>query len=185
VKDLLPSCPGQNCFHRLPWKAGDVEVVTQGNNQPTSHNGAQAYAFDFVHQDGEAIYATRGGIVGDVVEHFGQNFNPCADPEADGPSNFVRIDHQDGTYSWYAHVRSNSVVPSKTHRVARGALIAQVGNIGRSCGPHLHYQVSMDKTNTIYGQTIPICFEAAYLALPGVMPCVVPPSGYAVRSTNG
>jgi murein DD-endopeptidase MepM/ murein hydrolase activator NlpD len=181
VTDLLPACPGVNCFYRLPWKAGDIEQVTQGNSQPTSHYGNQEFAFDFVHSDGETIYATRGGIVGDVQESLTMN---CP-PPSDCAGNYVRIDHQDGSYSYYAHVQTNSVFPSKGARVTRGQAIALVGNTGRSTGPHLHYQVSLDNTNTYYGQTIPICFEAAYLVGPGVIPCVVPPTGYAVRSTNG
>ena len=87
------------------------------------------------------------------------------DKKADGPTNYVRIDHDDGTYSYYAHVRQNSVLPAKGTLVQRGDPIASVGNVGRSCGPHLHYQVSIDNTNTIYGETTPICFEGWLLTL--------------------
>ncbi|MGH3134592.1 MAG: peptidoglycan DD-metalloendopeptidase family protein [Gaiellaceae bacterium] len=185
VKDLLPGCAGETCFYRLPWKAGDSEKTTQGNNQPASHNGTQAYAFDFVHEDGEGIYATRGGIVGDVVESLSAN---CVRP-ADCPANYVRIDHQDDTYSWYAHVRKNSVLPVVGQKVLRGQKIATVGNVGRSDRPHLHYQVSADKTNTIYGQTTNICFEVIWFNVetgdPVVDPCYVPLTGYFHQSTNG
>jgi murein DD-endopeptidase MepM/ murein hydrolase activator NlpD len=186
VKDLLPSCGGgENCFFRLPWAAGSSEKTTQGNNQPASHNGNQAYAFDFVHEDGETIYATRGGIVGDIVESLTMN---CV-PPADCPANYVRVDHQDDTYSWYAHVQTNSVIPTKGQKVIRGQAIALVGNVGRSTSSHLHYQVSIDNTNTIYAQTIPICFEAIWFDVdtgdPVITPCYVPVTGYFTQSTNG
>jgi murein DD-endopeptidase MepM/ murein hydrolase activator NlpD len=176
VKDMLPGCPSATCY-RLPWKFGTGVTTTQGNGPGFSHNGKQLYAFDFGMSDGATIYATRGGVVGDLVESNSKNYNPCADnngngvkgdeedKKADGPTNYVRIDHDDGTYSYYAHVRQNSVVPAKGALVQRGDPIASVGDVGRSCGPHLHYQVSTDKTDTIYGQTTPICFEGWLLTL--------------------
>ena len=171
VKDLLPDCPSLLCFHRLPWKVSTAVGTAQGNGPGFSHNGKQLYAWDFSMADGATIYATRGGVVGDLVESNSMNFNPCADnngngvkgdeedKKADGPTNYVRIDHGDGTYSYYAHVRQNSVIPAKDTIVERGDPIASVGNVGRSCGPHLHYQAASDKSDTIYGQTVSICFE--------------------------
>jgi murein DD-endopeptidase MepM/ murein hydrolase activator NlpD len=199
VKDLLPGCTNARCFYRLPWKVGTLDVTSQGNGPGFSHNGNQQFAFDFSMDDGETIYATRGGVVGDLVESNAKNFNPCADnngngvegddedKKADGPANFVRIDHADGTYSYYAHVRMNSVVPAKGDLVARGTAIAKTGNTGRSCGPHLHYQVAIDPTNTIYGATTQICF-AGWLYVPPVLTqhlCYIPDDGDRMFSTNG
>lgn len=179
VTDLPPGCAAADCYYRLPWAFGTVATTVQGNNDPFSHNGAQKYAFDFVMNDGDTIYATRGGVVGDVVESNSANYNPCVDPTADGPANFVRIDHSDGTFSYYAHVRHNSVIPSEGAVVERGDPIALVGNVGRSCGPHLHYQVSIDSTNTIYSQTTEICFETIDLY------CYIPKKANKLVSTNG
>jgi murein DD-endopeptidase MepM/ murein hydrolase activator NlpD len=197
--DLLPGCGDQSCLYRLPWQVDTIVETGQGNGPGAfSHNGAQQYAFDFSMPDKSTIYATRGGIVGDVVESNALNFNPCADnngndvagdPEdqkADGPSNYVRVDHPDGTYSYYAHVDTNSVIPDMGDVVARGAPLAKVDNIGRSCGPHLHYQVAIDNTKTIYGQTTQVCFEAAGIFLPSfISPCYVPKTGDYLVSTNG
>jgi hypothetical protein len=193
LTDLLPGCPAQNCFYRLPWKAGEAEETAQGNGPGAfSHNNAQQFAFDFVMPLFTPIRATRGGIVGDVEESYSKNYNPCAVPEPvqqyiDGPSNFVRIDHQDGTYSYYAHVMHKSVLPEEGASVKRGDVIAVTGNVGRSCGPHLHYQVAIDNTNTIYGQTTQICFEG-WTALPlgkaGSSPCFVPATDDVLISTN-
>jgi murein DD-endopeptidase MepM/ murein hydrolase activator NlpD len=196
VTDLLPGCPASNCFYRLPWGDGEIEQVTQGNSTPITDPAnppshccpPQNFAFDLVFQDGETIYATRGGIVGDVVESNTMNFNPCVNgPSADGPSNFVRIDHPGGRYSYYAHVEANSVVPAEGSVVQRGAQLAKVGNVGRSCGPHLHYQVAIDSTSTIYGQTAQICFEGwEWVPITFTFhPCVVPQSGAFFMSTNG
>ena len=197
VTDLLPGCPGNNCFYRLPWAAGNVESVTQGNSTPIDDPAdppshccpPQQFAFDLVFQEGETIYATRGGVVGDVVESNTMNFDPCVNgPSADGPSNYVRVDHPGGRYSYYAHVQANSVIPAQGSVIDRGAPLAKVGNVGRSCGPHLHYQVASDSTNTIYGQTVQICFQGWEFVFNKFAwefsPCFVPQDGTLLMSNN-
>jgi murein DD-endopeptidase MepM/ murein hydrolase activator NlpD len=189
VTDLLPLCPGSTCFYVLPWPFPDLVSTAQGNKTPdptASHCcPPQNYAFDFAMADKSTIYATRGGVVGDLVESNTVNANPCTQGlSADAPSNYVRVDHQDGTYSYYAHVDTNSVIPQIGDTVQRGDPLAKVDNIGRSCGPHLHYQVSIDNTKTIYGQTIPICFETFFFPILGYSPCYVPQTGDLLLSTN-
>jgi murein DD-endopeptidase MepM/ murein hydrolase activator NlpD len=189
VTDLLPFCPGSNCFYRLPWPFADIVTTAQGNNTPNPNAShccpPQNFAFDFAMADKSTIYATRGGIIGDLVESNTKNANPCTQGQsADAPSNYVRVDHQDGTYSYYAHVDTNSVIPQGGDTVQRGDPLAKVDNIGRSCGPHLHYQVSIDNTKTIYGQTTQICFEVVFFPIIGYSPCYLPQAGDLLLSTN-
>lgn len=191
VTDLLEVCAAQsNCFYRLPWAFVNIVSTAQGNNTPDPNAShccpPQNFAFDFAMPDKSTIYATRGGVVGDLVESNTKNANPCTQGQsADAPSNFVRVDHQDGTYSYYAHVDTNSVIPEIGDTVERGDPLADVDNIGRSCGPHLHYQVSIDNTNTIYGQTTQICFEVVFFPVIGYSTCYIPQAGDLLLSTNG
>ena len=175
-KDMLtPGCEtdsygGDTCAHRLPWLSNTAHVVSQGNGPGFSHNDGFFYAFDFAMPEGTLLFATRAGVVGEVVENNSMTFNPCADnngngqmgdeedQKIDGPSNYLRIDHPDGSFSYYAHVQKDGVYPKVGDLVARGQLVAISGNVGRSCGPHLHFQISHYSGANIYGQTVPLGF---------------------------
>ncbi|MFP5387241.1 MAG: M23 family metallopeptidase [Bacteriovoracia bacterium] len=56
-----------------------------------------------------------------------------------GYGNMIVLAHGDDIFTVYAHNRKNKV--SKGERVDKGQTIAQVGNTGRSTGPHLHFEI--------------------------------------------
>jgi murein DD-endopeptidase MepM/ murein hydrolase activator NlpD len=58
---------------------------------------------------------------------------------ASGFGQWVRVEHADGTITVYGHI-SRSLV-SVGESVSAGEVIAEVGNEGRSTGPHLHFEV--------------------------------------------
>lgn len=55
--------------------------------------------------------------------------------------NHVVVDHGDGIYALYAHLRAGSVKVRVGDRVAAGEQVGEVGNSGNSSEPHLHFQL--------------------------------------------
>lgn len=56
-----------------------------------------------------------------------------------GYGNLTIISHPNGLYTVYAHARKNFT--KKGQKIAKGQVIAEVGNTGHSTGPHLHFEV--------------------------------------------
>ncbi len=75
---------------------------------------------------GDPLYATADG----VVIYAGR---------LSGYGNVVKIQHDFGFVTVYAH--QNRIRVTKGQRVSRGERIGDMGNTGRSSGPHLHYEV--------------------------------------------
>ena len=58
--------------------------------------------------------------------------------------NVVMINHGNGFVSLYAHC--SKILVSSGTRVYKGQVIANVGNTGRSTGPHCHYEIQKGGT---------------------------------------
>jgi hypothetical protein len=170
--------------YRYPWKSGVSYTVGQGNNNPPpgSHNGSQAFAFDFSLPAGTQIRASRAGTVEWLQENLTATYNPnqpttpTNTPFPAGSlqnwGNAVRIRHAGGFTSWYFHIQNNGVLVNTGDTVQRGQPIATSGNTGRSTTAHLHFQVQADSTN--WGQSVAISFGN----------CGVPASGATATSNN-
>jgi len=93
---------------------------------PFSGRTALHTGLDFPAAIGTPVRAAAGGVVGTVGWHaqYGQ---------------VLEIDHGDGLTTLYAHLSRTLV--STGDIVRRSQLVAEVGNSGRSTGPHLHFEV--------------------------------------------
>jgi murein DD-endopeptidase MepM/ murein hydrolase activator NlpD len=81
---------------------------------------------DFTANIGTPVYTTADGTV--TLADWKQGYGKC-----------IIIDHGYGYETLYAHLNEYKVRTGQ--KVVRGELIGQVGNTGKSTGPHLHYEV--------------------------------------------
>lgn len=132
--------------YKLPWRAGTTRFVSQGNRSFTSHRGLHLNAWDFWMPIGTEILAAREGRVLNIVQNFdGVGLN----------SNFIMIEHEDGTHAMYAHIRKDGTVVNVGDHVNQGQLIAYSGMVGQTINPHLHFVVfNADET-----RSLPILFS--------------------------
>ncbi len=65
-----------------------------------------------------------------------------SDNKQRGYGNLVILQHANGAVTVYAHNRRNLVDEGDT--VRQGAVIAELGNTGRSTGPHLHFELRLE-----------------------------------------
>lgn len=113
-------------------------LCIQGNFGQSTHVGTLKYALDFRMPVGTLIVAVRRGIVAAVVSHFTKGgLDSSLRPRA----NFVAVQHQDGTYARYFHLKHEGALVSKGDKVEASDPLGYSGNTGFSSTPHLHFDV--------------------------------------------
>lgn len=144
--------------YRAPFSLGKKFPITQAHPDSVTHNSrASTYAVDVAMPIGTDIVAARGGVVLGVAS---DNWRSGTDLQRDGAAaNLVRILHDDGTMSLYAHLNLNSVRVKPGDRVSAGQYIADSGNTGFSTGPHLHFAVQKNVGMSI--ESVPIVFRSS------------------------
>ncbi|PHM21606.1 MAG: peptidase M23 [Curvibacter sp. PD_MW3] len=93
---------------------------------PFTGRSALHTGLDFQANTGTPILAAAGGVV--VTQEFHPEYG-----------NMIEVDHGKDLMTRYAHTSRAYV--KKGDLIKRGQRIADVGNTGRSTGPHLHFEV--------------------------------------------
>jgi murein DD-endopeptidase MepM/ murein hydrolase activator NlpD len=112
----------------------DGRRLTDGfgkRRHPITGRIAMHEGLDIAADIGRPVYATADG----VVQFAGRN---------GGYGKSVFLDHKNGFQTRYAHL--NKILVNKGQFVKRGDKIGEIGNSGRSTGPHLHYEVRFHRT---------------------------------------
>lgn len=85
---------------------------------------------DFTGKQGSAVLAASGGKV--VSNEYEGAYG-----------NLIKIRHDGGLETWYAHLGSTTVKKGDT--VTTGQQVGTIGMTGRTSGPHLHFEVRKGK----------------------------------------
>lgn len=115
------------------FKSGKCEVSQKYKG--ASHNGIDlvgaGYTLDYVtaHSDGTVV-----GIVSNI------NYNTSKTGQKIY-GNYVKIKHDNGMFTFYAHLKYGSIQVKLNQRVTKGTVLGYMGNTGYSFGAHLHFEV--------------------------------------------
>lgn len=140
---------------------GDAPTDYYGYGQPVlaAADGKVVAAENGATQD----YATRRQRPGESEDTYRQRVTQynmglmISDPHRGVIGNYVVIQHANGEYSAYGHLKSGSVTVTPGTSVTRGHQIGEVGDTGDSPLVHLHFQIS-DGPDPLAARSIPFRF---------------------------
>jgi murein DD-endopeptidase MepM/ murein hydrolase activator NlpD len=119
----------------LPYARGSSHLVVQGYGGRFSHKNKAA--LDFKMAVGTPVYAAREGV---VLSYRDDSDEGGPLPYYERKANYIIIQHDDGSFGCYWHLRLNGVV-AKEGKVGKGQLIGYSGATGFVLWPHLHFTV--------------------------------------------
>lgn len=121
-----------------PYSGGKLGMPIDSKYRVTSNFGVRIHpitgvrkqhnGMDFGAPSGTPIYAAESGIV--IVSKTWSGYG-----------NTVIIDHGNGLWTLYGHIKNGGLLVNEGDSVKKGDKIALVGSTGNSTGPHLHFEV--------------------------------------------
>jgi len=121
--------------HNLMIKPVAVGVLTSGHGYRISPTGEPVprkhKGVDYAAPVGTEVFAAGDGVIE-------KRYN------SKSYGNYIRIRHDNGFSTAYAHLHSFSRGMKEGTTVKRGQVIGKVGSTGRSTGPHLHFELIHD-----------------------------------------
>lgn len=121
---------------------GDGKVISVWNDDPESDVLLGSETTDENHW--EKVRSLQMSLLEKGFEHL--------------MGNHVIIEHPNGEYSYYMHLKPESVCVKVNDPVSKGQKIAALGQSGMSSEPHLHFQLS-DGPNLLESRSLPIVFD--------------------------
>lgn len=125
-----------------PYSGGKLGMPIDSKYRVTSNFGTRIHpitgqrhthtGIDFGAPSGTPIYAAEAGVV--IISQVWSTYGNC-----------IVIDHGNGLWTLYAHIRNGGLLVSEGDRVKKGQKIGEVGSTGNSTGPHLHFEVRKDE----------------------------------------
>lgn len=169
--------PGLQSHHRWGMvQEFALDVLALGDRTATHESdGSLARMY---HAFGAPVYAAAAGTVVSAIDRLGDDESLRRPDETEEAfetrsaamqgellalgmagimGNHVIIDHGNGEYGYYAHLRKGSVAVREGDRITEGQAIGALGNSGNSTEPHLHFHIA-DSPDASAGRSLPVVF---------------------------
>lgn len=132
------SKPSAKVVYSIPYE-GSHRVSQSYFGEHSHQRGTESeYAVDFVMPIGTKVRAARDGV---VIAFYSDSNKGGSNKEFAHDANEIFIDHGDGTYSNYVHLKYKGVLVKLGQHVQAGDTIGLSGSTGWSTEPHLHFMV--------------------------------------------
>lgn len=132
----------------VDWSNAGSREAWCGTKTYPGHNGTDFVLDGFLSmRKGIDINAVDNGIVTSIKDGlFDEETKVNA---SKGFGNYICIRHPGNYYTYYAHLKKNSIKVKLGDSVKRDQVIAQIGSSGNSTDPHLHFEFWWDSTTVI------------------------------------
>lgn len=149
-----PNSVAQAYSYHAPFSSHKGHKITQAFNGQFSHNKEyNKYAVDIAMEIGTYLTAARAGTVVWVKDDY--HMSGTSQYFLD-KANVIKVLHDDGTFSSYAHVLMDTALVKEGDKIVLGQRLARSGSSGFSTGPHLHFSIS--KNSGLKNVTLPFTF---------------------------
>ena len=129
----------------IPIKTENVRVTSYYGNREYYYQGRLIKDFhhgiDLVpknYKGNEEIIAFEDGVV-TSLQKIGKQY---------GTGCYVRIKHENGLYTLYYHLKSETICVNVGDKVKKGQKLGIIGTTGQSTGVHLHFQIDKGNNST-------------------------------------
>ena len=147
---------------KRPVKIGQGFHGTSHRDWPEDQED-MSYSVDFLLREGTEIIASQEGKVTKVKDNGKENYSgndSVKGKEAyKNHMNEIEIEHDDGTYASYAHLKYKGSFVKVGDNVKQGQVIGLSGNTGWSSEPHLDFSVFKKNFKNRKIKTIKFEFE--------------------------
>ncbi|MCY7410025.1 MAG: peptidoglycan DD-metalloendopeptidase family protein [Chitinophagales bacterium] len=126
----------------VDWSFNGIEDYNCGIKTYDGHQGTDFVIRNFSQMDsGVNVYAAVNGKVTFTIDTF---FDRNKTAVSGGLGNYVSIVHEGKYYTYYGHLKLNSIIVQTGDSVVAGQKIGEVGSSGYTSDPHLHFEVWYD-----------------------------------------
>lgn len=153
---------------QLPFPPSVNVQVCQSADGPITTHQDRPNALDFCAKERTPITAAQSGTVIEAIDTYTEGGK---NPSLKNKDNKIVVMHDDGLQTYYGHIFTNSAQVKIGDKVEKGQVLARVGNVGYSDGPHLHFEVR---------EVVPRLTQYNQL-FDSVQPNFVTPSGKPIR----